>query len=74
MLKSSLLSFTVATLINCIGVSVTNDWIRYGNYNGNAVLSEIMTNHRNCNQNNMTGATCGAGTVYHSIELEFTQS
>jgi hypothetical protein len=36
------------------------------------VLSSFMTYHWVCNQINMTGATCGAGTAYPSGVPEFT--
>ena len=39
--------------------------------NYNPVLSSFMTYHRVCNQSDMTGTACGAGSAYPSGALEF---
>ena len=39
--------------------------------NHNPVISSFTTYHRACNKSNMTGATCGVGTMYPSGPPEF---
>jgi len=61
-------------LVDCYGISVTNDWIFFVCRNHNPVISSyvFLTYHRVCNKSNTMGAICEAGTPYHSGGHEFT--